>query len=183
MKTLKKLALVSMLALSSPAWSIPLATVGGIDDLIAQTTLSNSGDGNENGELSWVEMVLGIEINGSLYSHTSTSASDWTAVDNDPGAFALALDGPADWFVIRIGANSGATSTHFLFDNLTSLNWAVIDLVEMGFSEKNTLNIGKISHISTGPNVPTTNVPEPGVLALMGLGLLGFGLMRRRKAQ
>jgi len=170
MKTLKKLALVSMLALSSPAWSIPLATVGGIDDLIGQTTLGDSGIDTE---VTWIEGVLGYQIDNDLYTQTSLTAADWLGVDGDPGAFALELDGPADWFLIKIGNNSGATSTHFLFDNLTSLNWAVIDLVEMGFNEKNTLNIGKISHIGTGPG-GTTDVPEPGILALMGLSLATF---------
>jgi hypothetical protein len=178
MKTLKKLALVSMLALSSPAWSIPLATVGGIDDLIGQTTLANSGAANE---ISWIESVLGYGIDDAAYTQTQVTAADWVGVDNNPGTFAIGLDGPADWFLVKIGNNSGSSFSHFLFDNLTSLNWAVIDLVEMGFNENNSVNIGKISHLGTAP--PSTSVPEPGVLALMGLGLLGFGLTRRRKAQ
>jgi len=31
-------------------------------------------------------------------------------------------------------------------------------------------------------NEPVTDIPEPGVLALIGIGLVGFGISRRRKA-
>jgi hypothetical protein len=41
---------------------------------------------------------------------------------------------------------------------------------------------------NTGPGVnlqstPVTQVPEPGTLALLSAGLLGFGLRRRRSRQ
>jgi PEP-CTERM motif len=177
MKALKKLALLcSMLALSAPAWSIPLSSVGGVDDLLGQTTLGNSG---VTTEVSWLEGVLGVQIDESLYTQTDVTAGDWMDVDGMAGVFAIDLAEPVEWFLIKIGNNSGATSTHFVFNNLDSLSFAVIDLVEMGFSTKNTLNIGKVSHVGTGA---ATTVPEPGTLALLGLGLLGCGAMRRRQA-
>ena len=176
MKALKKLALLcSMLALSAPAWSIPLSSVGGVDDLVGQTTLGNSGVSTE---VSWLESVLGVEIDESLYTQTDVSSSDWIGVDGMAGVFAIDLAEPVEWFLIKIGKNSGATSTHFVFNNLDSLSFAVIDLDAMGFNDKNILNIGKVSHVGSGP---ATTVPEPGTLALLGLGLLGCRAIRRRK--
>jgi len=176
-KVFKKISLLcALLMLSAPAWSIPMSTVGGVDDLLGQTRLSNSGI---NTEVNWIESVLGIQIDNSLYSQTEVDASDWLRVDGTTGVFATDLVGDADWFLVKIGNNSGTTNTHFLFDNLGSLSYAVIDLVEMGFNSRNTLNIGKVSHLGS---VPVASVPEPGTLALMSLGMLGFGIVRRRKA-
>ena len=171
--------LSSSLALSSAAWSIPLSTVGGVDTLLAQTSLPNSG---AETEISWIEGVLGISLSNFNYTQTSVTASDFAQVDGQDGSFAFELDAPTDWFLIKIGSNSGSPSTHFLYDNVFNLNYAVINLTAMGFSSKNTFNIGKISHIGTGTAV---TVPESGSLSLlaMGLGILGFALVRRRARQ
>lgn len=45
--------------------------------------------------------------------------------------------------------NSGSPDTHFLFDNEFDRRFAVVDPVDMGFSNKNISNIGKISHIGS----------------------------------
>lgn len=177
MKSLTRLLLLgSCLALSSTAWSIPLTAVGGRDTLIGQTTLPNSG---AQTEIRWVEGVLGVSLDNFEYTQTSVDASSWTAVDDQTGVFALELAAPTDWFLIKIGNNSGSPDTHFLFDN--SNLFAVIDLVSMGFSQRNISNIGKISHIAAGPAV--TTVPESNSLALIGLGVLGLTLLRRRIVQ
>jgi hypothetical protein len=42
-------------------------------------------------------------------------------------------------------------------------------------------DITDLEQVRLGPASITTNVPEPGTLSLLGLGLLGLGLIRRRK--
>ena len=177
MKSLTQLLLLSAsFAIATDAWSIPLSTIGGPDTLLAQTSLRNSGAATE---VKWIEGVLGLSLTGFDYQQTSVSAGDWESVDDNDGLFAFELAGPADWFLIKIGNNSGSPSTHFLFDNTFNPYFAVIDLIDMGFSRKNIANIGKISHIAAGPDQPRT-VPEIGSLALMSLGLVGFAVLRRR---
>lgn len=176
MKPLARILLLSSsLALSSTAWSIPLSTVGGVDTLLAQTTLRNSG---EQTEIAWIESVLGISLASFDYTQTSVTASDFMRVEDLAGTFAFELAAPTDWFLVKIGNNSGSPSTHFLFDNIFDLNYATVNLVAMGFASKNTFNIGKISHIGTGAAV---RVPETGSLTLLGLGLglLGLAVARR----
>jgi len=175
----KKLSLIAAgLVMSTSAWSIPLSSVGSIDTLIAQTTLGNSGSGTESG---WIEGVLGTTIDN--YTQTQVTASDWQKVDDAPlGTFAFELGSPLDFYLIKIGNNSGASSTHFLFQNIGDLNWAVVNLGLMGFNTKNIENIGKFSHIGSGP---ATSVPEPASLGLLGMGLVGVavGARRRKRAR
>ncbi len=40
---------------------------------------------------------------------------------------------------------------------------------------------GRLSHIKLHGRAPARNVPEPGTLALLGVGLLGAGIVGRRK--
>jgi uncharacterized protein involved in exopolysaccharide biosynthesis len=36
--------------------------------------------------------------------------------------------------------------------------------------------------VTDGPDIPPEEIPEPGLLFLMGAGLLGLGMARRRKS-
>ncbi len=152
--------------------------VGGIDTLINETMLANSGDATE---LAWVTSILGA--GWSLDAKYNTTDGDgWFAVDgaNMESVFAHALLTAPDYFLIKTGNNSGNTNTHFLFQNFASMDWAVIDLADMGFDANNLTNIDKISYISEYNGDNGAPVPEPMTMLLMGTGLAGLVGIRRK---
>jgi hypothetical protein len=64
--------------------------------------------------------------------------------------------------------------THFLYENLTELQYGVVDLTELGLQ---VTNVSKISHVG---NVNPVAVPDGGAtLLLLGAALGGLGAARR----
>ena len=75
-----------------------------------------------------------------------------------------AVVGPEAWLVIKDGNNA----PYWYLFNLTALGWdGESDITVEGFWPGE----GAISHVAL--------VPEPGTLALLGLGLIGFAVARR----
>lgn len=187
LKMLQTFAVVSALSLSGSAWALTInagaTEVGSLDLFLGSTILGNSGDGTEK---SWVAAMLGLDVEDLTLEFKNNDASEiqaWTQVDGAAAMVkALQLDEPVYYYLLKLGvpAKSGA-DTHYLFDNQASLNWAVIDFNAMlaGQPESFSFNFGRVSHIS-GFNGAVT-VPEPGTLALLGLGLVAIGVVRRRQ--
>jgi hypothetical protein len=165
---------VAFTAIASPAWSIPLADVGGIDLLLASTKLADSGEATEE---NWVKSVLGLD--DLVFETKNDGAFSWQAVDGMLGVWAQGLVTDPAYYLVKTGKKSavGPGHTHFLFDNLTDLSWAVVDLQVLGF-DPSKVNFTKISHISEFSGA--VEIPEPAVLALLAIGLLGLSVSRRR---
>lgn len=173
---------------SSYAFVLDNADVGDVDTLIqtasktpkdplSATNLPNSG---EQTEIDWVNLVLGTSFASTSYKLESAS---FNLVDNSSSIYASALNvtpstAVASYFIVK---NS---KTWALFGNESKMNFAVFDasdpdLAGLKFNSKNPADAWVISHLTVFAD--GTTVPEPSILALMGLGLLGVGLMRRRK--
>lgn len=179
MRFTKYLMALGLAVFSANASAVLIGEVGVYDELVTSVgvmdnpdTLDNSGSGTEE---AWIEDVLGMDID-----YTQLAGSDYTAWEEVDGgavgdvAFDLS-DYDPDYFLVKVGGGGGAgtTDTHFLFENNDSRDWGYINLSVFG----DDVDFGVISHVGVTDG---QSVPEPGMLGLLAIGVLGMVVARRR---
>ncbi len=148
--------------------------VGARDVLIGSSDLGNSGNATE---LAWVKTILGSSTDWEI--KYDTFATNWH-LTNEAGTFAMDLQGTPEYYMVKTGNVNGGGNDHFLFDNVASLDWAVLNLSDSFGNGYTIANVGKFSHVVEFNN-STTPVPEPGTLMLLGLGMFGLAVYGKRR--
>ena len=169
--------------------AIPIATVGGVDTMVNYTLLGNSGDA---AELQFFADYLQVDASTlTLDKVVLSDGNNWLEVNGDAAnqdlwAFDFAGLDP-DLYVIKTGENTALAADPtitlydtFLYTNEISLDYAVIDLndfvkVTANGTKVSTIDIYRVSHVSV-----TNAVPEPGLMGLLAIGLIGMVVTRRR---
>jgi hypothetical protein len=172
---------------SMPSWGIAIVggtydetDVGAIDDfLIRSDSLANS---NPTTETTFVEDYLvsqSINTDDLTFVYKFPPTGDGTSLytTDATDVYASYIGGTGsvlDFFIVK------NTKAWALFGNLENMDWAVIDTSLDELDGMNIPNDLEVSHISVFSN-GGTSVPEPGIAALLGIGILGMVLARRKK--
>lgn len=177
MKISALLAFAITLAFSGNTHATLLTDVGSVDHFVASTTLSNSGG---NTELSWVRDILNDQSITLDRKYEDNDVS-WELLTNETDVYFMALENTPAYFLLKFGNGNTNLNSHYLFQNVGDLSFAVIDFASADVDLTNA-TINRISHVtgfdgdSTQPQ--GTPIPEPMTISLFALALLGLA---RRK--
>lgn len=166
---------------SMPSWGIAIVggtyngtNVGGLDDfLIQDDTLANSNPATETDFVKNYLTSQSIDITNLTFEFKVEPAPifDTDTANVFASDIATTPSGLIDFFIVK---NSKSWA---LFGNNADKDWAVFDATTM--TDMNVGNDTTISHLTVFSN-GGANVPEPSIVALLGIGLLGMVVARRR---
>jgi hypothetical protein len=194
-------AAIALLGLASPSWASPVTIdFDAIPVSGAQAFTSGSEDGftltGADALISSLGSLVGPPFSNPNFILANGGNFLLTLVESDASAFEfLGLDGanatPGSSATINVlgyeGAKLVGTDTFTAGSagrtfNASALSGLALTRVEITGSYENGPGIeAYVDNIRLETDATISAVPEPGTLALLGLGVAGIGAMRRRK--
>lgn len=177
-KRLLQIGLILSGFASMPCWAILIvdvtpgslidgADVGSVDLFMAEADKA----GNPADETIWVNSILlGIGTGVTVQYEVKTEDVMYFSTDTSD-VFAFELVDDSDYFLVK---NSTRMA---LFENLADIDWGVFDTNFLSDAMNIPGDDYTISHVT---QFNSTAVPEPGMVGLLAIGLLGMVATRRR---
>ena len=165
---------------TSPAWAVLVDCAGSLSHVDSSTACQYLSPPDNNN----VASVANINTAGFFgFSDWASVGPAWLQTDANAGSGSWDLGRLTAGLTYMITFKDGQDTNLISFIITAASGSWTTPFTEPPFDFRGGSSVHNVSHFTiTSRGTPTTNVPEPAMLTLFGLGLLGLGFARRKKA-